>query len=175
MGNETKHDAEAVGPAQVPPDCFRLEELETFQSLENKMLVEANYYLWLRTNPTETPEAHGFLYFLELIFESHDPLLLTYGEDSAAIHIGTAAHLLDTAQRLQSLHGYAAIRRIRANTSSIWQPLIGQSLNAIHLARHESGLYANSALQLDFGDRQVVVQLAATEGLEIINEFHDEI
>lgn len=175
MGNETKHDAEAVDPAHVPPDCFRLEELETLQSLGNQMLVEINYYLWLRTNPAETPEAHGFLYFLELIFESHDPLLLTSGEDSAAIRVSTAAHLLDTAQRLQSLHGYIAIRRIQANTSSIWRPLIGRPLNAIHLARHENGLYANSALQLDFGDRQIVVQLAATEGLEIINEFHDEI
>ena len=34
--------------------------------------------------------------------------------------------------------------------------------------RHESGLYANEALQLEFGDRQIVIELAEQEGLAVV-------
>jgi len=169
MSGETSHHASPVPQPPVPPDCFRLEELECFQSLESQTLVEVNYYLWLHSVvPTQSGDSQGFLYFLELIFEDSSPLLLTSGEDSEAIRVSSASTLLDVAQRLQALHGRAAIQRMQASTSPIWQPLLGKSLNTINLPRHESGLYANNALQLDFGDRQIVVQLAEKEGLEIM-------
>jgi hypothetical protein len=169
MSSAISHRQEAAGQPSVPPDCFRLEELEQFQSFENQTLVEVNYYLWLHSAALAQTSGHqGFLYFLELVFEGGDPLLLSSGEDSAAIRVSSAAALLDTARRLQALHGRAAIQRMRANTSPIWQPLLGKTLSDINLARHESGLYANHALQLDFGDRQIVVQLAEKEGLDIV-------
>ena len=85
-----------------------------------------------------------------------------------AIRVSDEAALLGTATQLQSLHGRASIQRLQAGASSLWQPLIGKTLAAINLSRHESGLYANTALQLDFGDSQIVVQLAQEEGLEIV-------
>ena len=174
MNGETKRDAAVPEQAQTPPDCFRLEELERFQSLESQTLDNINYYLWLHSAPSGRELNQGILYFLELIFEHHDPLYLTCGEDSTAIQVSDEATLLDTAARLQSLHGQPTIQRIRANTSLLWQPLIGKTLTAIHLARHENGLYANNALKLDFGDSQIVVQLAQKEGLEIV-KANDEL
>ena len=169
MSGETRHGADAPEQAPAPPDCFRLEELEQFQSVENQTLVHVNYYLWLPVAPSGQVPNQGFLYFLELIFDEHAPLLLTSGEDSAAIRVSDAATLLDSARRLYTLHGQASIQRISAaDTSPLWQPLIGKTLTAVHLPRHESGLYANAALELDFGDSQIVVQLAQKEGLEII-------
>ena len=168
MSGETRHHEAASNQAPVPPDCFRLEELEQLQSIEGQTLVGLNYYIWLPAAPFEQTQNRGFLYFLELIFEGHDPLFLTSGEDSSAIRVSDAASLLHTATQLQALHGRASIQRLQADTSPLWQPLIGKTLTAIHLPRHESGLYANAALELDFGGSQIVVQLAQKEGLEII-------
>lgn len=168
MSGEIRLDAAAAEHIPVPSDCFRLEDLEYFQTLENQVLVSATYYIWLHADPLARQENRGFLYFLALIFGDQNSLFLTSGEDSTAIQVSTEADLLDTASRLHVLHGQASIQRLQADTSPIWQSLIGTSLIAINLSRHESGLYANTALELDFGDSQIVVQLAPKEGLEII-------
>jgi hypothetical protein len=168
MSGETKRDVAALQQVSVPSDCFRLEELECFQALENQVLVGVSYYIWLHADVLAQQENRGFLYFLALTFADHNSLLLTCGEDSTAIQVSTEADLLDTASRLHVLHGQASIQRLQADTSPIWQSLIGNTLTTINLSRHESGLYANTALELDFGDSQIVVQLAQKEGLEII-------
>ena len=168
MSGEIRRDTVAPQQVSVPSDCFRLEELEYFQAIENQTLVSVNYYIWLHADALAQQENQGFLYFLELTFADHNSLLLTCGEDSTAIQVSTEADLLDTASRLHVLHGQASIQRLQADNSPIWQSLIGNTLTAINLSRHESGLYANTALELDFGDNQIVVQLAPKEGLEII-------
>lgn len=168
MSGETRRDAAAPEHVPVPSDCFRLEEIERFQALESQILVSVNYYLWLHADSLAQQENRGFLYVLELIFGDQNSLFLTSGEDSTAIQVSTEADLLDTASRLHALHGQASIQRLQADTSPIWQPFIGKTLTDISLSRHESGLYANTALELDFGGSQVVVQLSPKEGLEII-------
>ncbi len=168
MSGQTRRDPAALQKVSVPPDCFRLEELERFQALENQILVGLNYYIWLHADSLAQPENRGFLYFLELTFADYNSVLLTCGEDSTAIQVSTEADLLDTASRLHVLHGQASIQRLQADTSPIWQSLIGKTLTSINLSRHESGFYANTALELDFGDSQIIVQLAQKEGLEII-------
>lgn len=147
---------------QVPPDCFPLETLEIFQSFEGQKLQGVNYFHWI--NPDS--EA-GFLYYVELLFDSNEALLLSSGEDSTAIVVGQASELVATATRLQQLHGQAVIQRTNAGHSTLWSPLLHQILQNIHLSRHESGLYANDALLLDFGHPKILIHLGARGGLVV--------
>ena len=118
---------------ETPPDCFRLEELDAFQTVENQVLVDVNYYLWL--NQAEADEApYRFLYYLELVFDEQPPLLLTSGDDSEAIRVSDAGALLKTADALRRLHGKVIIQRVNAGNLPLWQPLIGQTLNAVRLS-----------------------------------------
>ncbi len=148
-----------------PQDCFSLEALQTFQHFEGQQLADLNYYFWV--NPGESGEpTYRFLYFVEMIFDSNESLLLTSGEDSTAIRISEAAELVDTAKKLQALHHKIAIQRVSAGSLPLWEPVIGTVLNAIRLTKNEEGMYLNDALLLDFDARQIVLQLSREEGLE---------
>lgn len=151
---------------QVPPDCFPLETLEIFQSFEGQKLQGVNYFHWI--NPDS--EA-GFLYYVEFLFDTNEALLLSSGEDSTAIVVGQASELVATAARLQQLHGQAVIQRTNAGNSNLWSPLLNMVLQNINLSRHESGLYANDALQLDFGNQKVLVHLGARGGLVVSGKW----
>jgi hypothetical protein len=150
----------------TPPDCFRLEELQAFQSIEQQSLVDVNYYLWLNhANAAETPAR--FLYVLELIFDQPEALLLSSGEDSDAIGIIAPEALIKTAGQLQTLHGRVSVQRVNAGALPLWQPVLGRKLDGIRLSRKENSLYLNDVLLLDFGSRKIVVQLSMKDGLEV--------
>ncbi len=154
------------GQDPTPAGCFRLDELEAFQACEHQILADINYYLWLnRADPSAAPMR--FLYCVELIFEGPASLLLSSGEDSEGIVQLAPEALIKTAQRLQTLHRQVSVQRVSAGAFPLWQPVVGQPLEAIRLSRHESGLYLNDALLLDFGERQVVVQVGLKDGLEV--------
>ena len=148
----------------TPPDSFRLEELEVFQSYENHVLIDVDYYIWLNHGE---PEAlpYRFLFYLELIFENKGTLLLTSGEDSTAIRVGEAEALVKTARELQKLHDRITIQRVNAGNFPLWQPAVGRHLTAIRLSKNEQGLYSNDALLLDFGEPRILVHLNPKEGL----------
>jgi len=146
----------------TPPDCFRQSELEAFQSFENQTLATANYYLW-RSNSKS-----AFLYALELYFENGQTLLLSSGESSDAIRIISAESLVETAQKLKELHGEALIQRIVANVQPLWNDVVGSVLEGIRLSRQEeNGLYSNDAMLLDFGEKQIMLELSEKDGLEL--------
>ncbi len=148
----------------TPPGCFRLEELQILQSFENQLLVDINYYIWLnQSGETNTPQR--FLYTLELIFENAGALLLSSGEDSEAIRLIEAEELLETATRLQQLHGKSIIQRVSAVAQPTWRDSVGQVLRDIRLSKNEAGLFLNDALLLDFGDKRILVRLSEREGL----------
>lgn len=147
----------------VPPDCFPLETIELFQAFEGRHLEGVNYYYW--THPDRDA---GFLYYLELLFDGNEALMLSSGEDSAAITVGSAAELVAMAGRLQQLHGQTIIQRYEGASMALWQPLLGDLLRTIQLSRHDSGLYANDALLLDFGPAgRILVHLGKPEGLVV--------
>lgn len=151
----------------LPPDCFRREEVERFQSLENQVLAAVNYYLWLELADDTSEHPYRFLYAMALVFESGQTLLLSSGDDSEAIHVISEEALMKTAARLQELHGQSTIQRM-PREAGFWQGIFGSKLEAIQLSRHENGLYRNDALMLDFGTNGVVVELLEEkEGLEI--------
>lgn len=150
----------------TPPDCFCLEELQAFQSFETQALVDVNYYLWLNNTQTDALP-YRFLYCLELIFDRNGALLLSSGEDSTSIRIISAEGLIETARALQSLHEKISIQRVNGGALPLWEPAVGQALQAVRLSRHESGLYLNDALVLDFGATQILIQLSPKEGLEL--------
>ncbi|MEI6410585.1 MAG: hypothetical protein WCR52_14440 [Bacteroidota bacterium] len=150
----------------TPQGCFKIEELQTFQTFEGQILQDVYYYMWLNRQPEGEP-SYRFIYYLELLFDSHESLLLTSGEDSDAIHVGHTEDLLGTAERLRELHGVITIQRVHAGNFPLWQPALVHPLEAIRLSKHESGLYLNDALLLDFGRQQVLVQLSARDGLEL--------
>ncbi|MBK8429013.1 MAG: hypothetical protein IPL27_25035 [Lewinellaceae bacterium] len=151
----------------TPPDCFRMEELEIFQSFENQTLVDVNYYLWLNQAETEDGIPLRFLYALELLFESNESLMLSSGEDSAAIRLIHAESLVNTARQLQELHGKVLIQRVSAVAQPLWEGVAWKVLEAIHLSRNEAGLYHNDAVLLDFGSKRILVRLSEREGLEL--------
>lgn len=156
------HDEHAT-----PPDCFRMEELEQFQSFENQALVDVNYYLWLNQAEGEEDTPLRFLYALELLFESNEALMLSSGEDTTAIRLINAASLVDTAKQLQALHGKVLIQRISAGAQPLWQGAIGKVLEGINLSKNEEGLYHNDALLFDFGNKRILLRLSEREGLEL--------
>lgn len=157
----------------TPPGCFRLEDLETLQSFENQTLRDVNYYLWLNRAEAGAPPLR-FLYALELVFEQPEALLLSSGEDSEAIRLIAPETLIDTARRLQTLHGRVSVQRVSAGAFSLWQPVVGRTLEGIRLSKSENGLYLNDMLLFDFGFRRILVQLGAKEGLEV-GEFPQEL
>jgi hypothetical protein len=150
------------------PDCFTRAEIEIFQSLEGQLLQGVTYYLWLHTAEGSKAQPYRFLYALELLFESGASLLVSCGEDSESIRVITAESLLETAASLQALHGQAVIQRVVRDAQGIWQGSMGQELTAIRLSKHNTGLYRNDALLLDFGKQAIVVELVREgEGLEV--------
>lgn len=157
---------DSPGQDPTPPGCFRLEDLEVFQSCEHRVLADVNYYLWLNRGSADSAPMR-FLYCLELVFEEIPPLLLSSGDDSEGIVALAPEALIKTAQRLQTLHRQVSIQRVSAGAFPLWQPAVGQPLEGIRLSRHESGLYLNDALLLDFGERQIVVQVGLNDGLEL--------
>jgi hypothetical protein len=152
----------------TPDGCFSLEALEVFQSFEGKILNTVNYYLWVNDTEKEA-SPYRFLYFLELIFEEHETLLLTSGEDSTALQISTASELVDTANALRELNNRISIQRILANPHVLWTEIIGSTLESINLSPNEEKYYMNDSLMLDFGKKQIIVQLSKREGLELID------
>lgn len=146
-------------PTAIPPDCFKQEEVEWLHSFEDQVLDRVQYYVW--------GASAGFLFTLELIFESGEALLLSSGDDSEAICTINAEKLIKTAQKLQELHGEPVIQRIQANAQPLWQGALGKALQSVRLAKHDNGLYRNDALVFDFSTRQILVQLSQKEGLEL--------
>jgi hypothetical protein len=149
-----------------PPECFRFEELQAFQTFEACALVDVNYYLWLH-NTDAAESSHRFLYCLELVFERQGGLLLSSGEDSTAIRIISAETLIKTARDLQKLHNRVLIQRVSCATFPIWEPALGERLQAVRLSHNQAGLYLNDALVLDFGAHRILVNLSQREGLEL--------
>jgi hypothetical protein len=157
-------DDNARSDDPTPPDCFRMEEIQVLQSFEKQILDNVQYYIW-HNQPEAGAMPHRFLYALELVFDSGESLLLSSGDDSEAIRLITAENLVDTAGRLQRLHGKAVIQRIAAGVQPVWRDVVGKVLQHIRLARNESGLYLNDALLLDFNDHRILVRLSDREGL----------
>lgn len=152
----------------IAPDCFLQEAVELFQSLENETLAEVHYYPWLNLEESALAQPYRFLLALELIFESGQSLLLSSGEDSETIQVISTEKLLETASKLQQLHGQATIQHLPRSEQGFWPNLIGKALQSIQLSKHENGLYRNDALLLDFGDSGVVLELLEEgEGLLI--------
>lgn len=162
MENQTNQDS------PISPDCFLHEEVELFQSLENEILASVHYYPWLNLGDNANTQPYRFLLVLELVFESGNSLLLSSGEDSEAIQVITAEKLLETASRLQQLHGQPTIQRLPRSEQGFWLKLVGEVLQSIQLSKHQNGLYRNDALMLDFGQARVVLELQEDgEGLLI--------
>ncbi len=145
----------------TPPDCFRQADLELFQLFESRVLQTVNYYLW-PSNP-----AAAMLYALELYFDNGETLLLSSGEDSESIQVISVEALVETARKLQEIHGQAILQRMVANAQPLWNGAVGEVLEAIQLSRHERGLYRNDALLFDFGKKKILLQLSQKEGLEL--------
>jgi len=148
----------------TPPDCFLLEEIQAMQSFEQQALESVNYYIW--HNQTEAGVMpHRFLYAIELVFEARESLLFSSGDDSEAIRLITAESLVETARRLQAMHGKSVVQRIAVGVQPVWRDVVGKVLQHIRLARNEAGLYLNDALLLDFDEHRVLIRLAEREGL----------
>lgn len=158
MENNAGHDN------PIPPDCFLLEEIQALQSFEKQSLDSVNYYIWHNQAESGTMP-HRFLYALELIFGTGDSLLLSSGDDSEAIRLLTAENLVDTASRLQRMHGKPVIQRIQAGIQPVWREVIGKTLQHIRLSRNEAGLFLNDAVLLDFDERRLLIRLSEREGL----------
>jgi hypothetical protein len=158
MENYPRHDD------STPPDCFLLEEIQALQSFEKQVLDGVNYYI-LHNQSEAGTMPHRFLYALELVFDSGEALILSSGDDSEAIHLLTAEQIVETAHRLQRMHGKPVIQRIAAGIQPVWREVVGKALQHIRLARNEAGLYLNDATLLDFGEHRVLVRLNEREGL----------
>ena len=148
------------------PGYFHLEELEVFQGLEGRTLTGINYYFWLHYRGVERSHPR-FLYAVELLFDSDAALLLSSGDDSAAIRILPPEELIKTAHLLQALHGQVSMQRAPAGESPLWQPVLGKGLVEFRLTKNETGLFHNDALLLDFGVRRILLGLSLKEGLEL--------
>lgn len=153
-------------PEQTPPDCFRIEELQVFQSFEGQSLTDVNYFLWV--NQVQEGQAlFRFLYALELLFEGDETLLLSSGEDSEMIRISSPAELVKTAEALRTLHNALTIQRFHAGSLPLWLPVLNRPLDAIRLSKNEEGFYYNDALVLDFGEKRILIRLSDKDGLEL--------
>ena len=153
----------------TPSEYFRLEEIQALLSFEKQQLSEVVYYVW-HDQAEAGAQPHRFLYAIELVFDSGPSLLLSSGDDSEAIRVIQAEDLVDTAKKLQQIHGKAVIQRIPAGRQPQWRSVTGKSLENIRLARNEAGLYLNDAVLLDFGEHRVLVKLNEREGL-LAGEF----
>lgn len=151
----------ATPPSSFPPDCFRQEEVEWFQSFENQKLETVHYFLW------RVHSGESFLHALELAFENGETLLLSADEDSDAIRVVSENSLAETARKLQKIHGEAVVQKMLAHAQPLWQDVPGKVLQGIRLSSHENGLYQNDALLLDFGGKRILLQLSLKNGLEL--------
>ena len=159
------HPSSLIPTMHPPADCFDLATLQHFQAFEGQVLKDVLYYYWLHP---EREGSSGFLYYVEWVFDSNDALLLSAGQDSTALRVGTAADLVGTAGRLQDLHGKPIIQKAQAGRTSLWQPFLGRPLQSIRLSRRDdSEWYANDALLLDFGEAAMLVRLHEVEGMAV--------
>ena len=149
----------------TPDGFFKLEELQTFKSLQGEQLADVNYFFW---HHASTPEVQ-FLLFIEILFVSEHALILTSGEDTDALRIIEAMDLIQQARQLMERgNGEPAVRQLNASGSAIWMPLLGQKLQGIHLSKDPSNqLYVNDALLLQFEDHGVVVALNEKGGMGV--------
>jgi hypothetical protein len=150
----------------APPDCFQLAEIATLKTFEGQTLEEVNYYFWFNA---EKPDSR-FLYYLELLFANEGALLLTSGEESAAIRVCDAVTFIKRAGELQQQNGgQASIQRVGATASSVWQPTVDKPLEAIRLSTNDEQLYLNDALLFDFGagHSSILVALNPQGGLSV--------
>lgn len=151
-----------LAPDSIPPDCFRQSEVETLQTFDHQTLGAVHYYLWRASAQS------AFLYALEMYFDNGKTLLLSSGESSEAIQLIAPQALVDTAVQLKNLEGTAIIQHLVANVQPIWRDVLGMPLQNIQLSRHEgTGLYRNDALLLDFGAKQILIELSEKDGLEL--------
>jgi hypothetical protein len=148
----------------TPAGFFRLEEIQALQTFEKQQLAAVNYFIW-HNQPKAGEMPHRFLYALELAFDSGNSLLLSSGEDSEAVQILKAENLLETAEKLQRLHGKKIIQRIPASVQPLWRQVVEKNLENILLSRNEAGLYLNDSILLDFGEHRILIRLAEKEGL----------
>ena len=102
-------------------------------------------------------------------FENEDALILTSGDDTDAIRVSTAVDLIQKAQQIQTQTGQAAVQRMHASASALWQPVIGQVLQAVRLSKNDDNMFLNDALLLDFGEvnNNLLVTLNPTGGLAL--------
>lgn len=150
----------------TPIDCFPLQALQAFQAVENLMLNDVNYYLWLN-RPSEGGEPYRFLYAIEWLFDNEKSLLVAANDDSTAILVSDLETLIRQIQALPLPAGTVTLQAVNAGAFLLWQPHIGHPLDAIRLSRNEEGLYLNDALVLDFGRQAILVSLSMQEGLEV--------
>ena len=149
----------------TPSNHFRLEELQTFLGFEHKTLSGVNYYLWVQD---KTENASHFLFAMELQFDTGGRLLLSSGEDSAGISIITDDVLIETAKRLEQMHGHPVIQSMPRSNQGLWANITGTSLEEVQLSRGENDLFRNDALMLRFEEAHILVRLVeAGDGLEI--------
>lgn len=148
----------------TPAGYFKLEEIQALQTFEKQQLAAVNYYIW-HDQSEAGAMPHRFLYALELVFDSGNSLLLSSGEDSEAVRIIKAENLLETAEKLQRLHGKKIIQRIPAGIQPLWRQVVEKNLENILLSRNDEGLYLNDSILLDFGEHRILVRLAEREGL----------
>lgn len=148
----------------TPEGCFSLDEISAFQSVTGEILADVNYYFWFNVN---TPDQR-FLYYVEILFQSDNALILSSGEDSEAIRVTDAMSLIQQARTLMERNtGTPAIRQLNASESALWKPLLGKALDGIHLTKNEAGLYDNDAMLLVFDGVQRIIALHPGGGLAI--------
>lgn len=164
MENNDRHDE------VTPSECFKMEEVKLLQSIENQNLIGVQYFVWLSRSTSDAPASIRFLWTLELSWADGGTLLLSAGEDSDALQVISPAALVDTVNKINTLHGQSVIQRMVRTEFQPWTAFVGQRLSAIRLTPHESGAYLNDALLLDFGSNGgIVVSLSPEqEGLIII-------
>lgn len=158
---------ELPNTAQIPPNCFRLEELEVLQAAEGKVLEDVQYFLWLNRFEGEQPPLR-FLYAVELVLENSPSLVVVADEEEPGLRVVDAESLIQTARDLQTLHGQISLQQVHAGAFPLWESVAGTFLEAVRLTREENGLYLNDALLLDFNQHRILVTLAEKEGLAVM-------
>ena len=150
----------------TPPDCFRLEELEAMRSFENATIQDVHYFIC--TNPAATgTESPAFLFAL-LLIATDKQLLFCSGEDSAALRIMDSDGLASVIRHFGGGGNASNVQRLSASKQAIWENVIGARIQAIQLSRHESNLYRNDAVQLDFESQKIVLSLSEREGMALL-------
>lgn len=138
---------------------FSLEEIQIFQTFENQTFTGIDYYVWLQIETIQSAPAVQFLLALELRFDSGETLLLSSGEDSAAIRIISKEKLMEMAAGLFRIHNRPVIQRLTRDDQPLWIDCMGKRLNAIRLSKNPEGFYLNDAVLLDFNSGQRLIAL----------------